>query len=902
MNGLLKVNSSVGDWLPGSGGGGAVLQSDGSPVNATSTFHIIDSVNALDKVFAGGNKKNGNPNSWGWKIATASPSKCNINHAIVHISKDVNNHTWITLSGDRESVNGNSFISLSLHQNTLRLGATTFESLASNLTGGRTPGDVQVSAEFTGGGVNPNLYLEEWRLLPGASSYAWAPIVIPAGKTVAYGKTNANIITGMPYKVFSGTSYQVNSFIEVSFDITEIYKSSSTPCVGSIKSMLLLTKSSQSETADLADFVEPKQVNLDINVGAPTATGANYCTGATVSTLSVTGVAGAVFKWYTSLDANGKPVGTGTEGSTYNTQINSATANSYNFYVTQSKDGCESSPTTVTVNIVARPTAFTLSGNSVCSTNGGGGVITLSGSQSGLSYQLKNSLNQNIQSAQTGTGSALEWTSIASGTGYYVVATGASPTSCTTNSNTADVVVAAKPTVYGLSGNSICASAPNTGVLTLANSQSNVSYQLKKTSDDSPVQNAKSGTDGSTLQWTGLAAGVSYYVEATGAAPTNCTSKTLNASVTEVANPSVYTLSGNSICSSAPNTGVITLSNSQTGVSYQLKLASDNSNVQSAKTGTTGSTLQWTALPAGTSYYVAATGGAPTSCTSNTANASVTAVTNPAVYDLSGNTICSADPNTGIITLSSSQTGVTYQLKKSQDNSNVQTAQSGTNGTALQWTGLPANVSYYVVATVGTPTSCSSTTLAASVEESTNPLQPTVKTVAPSCSSSTGTIEVLTPTGTGLEYSFNDGAFSSSVGPYTFQAGAGYKLEVKNAKGCVSVPLGCDAEVKSFISSNSVIETSAVIPGAGSRTKVLAAPNPFNDKVRFTMESGISGQGSLEIFNSLGQRLKVVFQGYVEAGKPMVKEFTVPFVQRGMLVYVFRVGNERVTGKLISSR
>jgi hypothetical protein len=93
-----------------------------------------------------------------------------------------------------------------------------------------------------------------------------------------------------------------------------------------------------------------------------------------------------------------------------------------------------------------------------------------------------------------------------------------------------------------------------------------------------------------------------------------------------------------------------------------------------------------------------------------------------------------------------------------------------------------------------------------------------------------------------------------------------------------------------------------VIPGAGSRTKVLAAPNPFNDKVRFTMESGISGQGSLEIFNSLGQRLKVVFQGYVEAGKPVVKEFTVPFVQRGMLVYVFRVGNERVTGKLISSR
>ncbi|WP_121356845.1 hypothetical protein [Flavisolibacter nicotianae] len=58
---------------------------------------------------------------------------------------------------------------------------------------------------------------------------------------------------------------------------------------------------------------------------------------------------------------------------------------------------------------------------------------------------------------------------------------------------------------------------------------------------------------------------MSYYVLATGAAPTSCTSQTANASITEVANPVVYTLSGNSICASAPGTGTITLSNSQTG-------------------------------------------------------------------------------------------------------------------------------------------------------------------------------------------------------------------------------------------------------------------------------------------------------------------------------------------------
>lgn len=902
MNGVLKVNSAVGDWLSGSGGGGNVLNNDGTPVSATSTFHIVDSVNSLDNAFAGGNKINGNPNSWTWKTAGASPSKCNINHALIHIAKASNGDTWITMSGDRESVNGNSFISLSLHQNSLTLGATTFISAASNTTGGRTPGDVQVSAEFTGGGSNPNLYLEEWKLVGG--TYQWAPITIPVNApTVAFGRTNGATITGMPYKVFGGTSYQTNSFIEVSFNITEIYKNSSTPCVGSIKSMLLLTKSSQTTTSDLADFVTPQQINLDISVGRPTANGANYCVGATIANLTVTGATGATFKWYTAVDGNGKPTGSSTSGASYTPGISNAAEGTATYYVTQSLDGCESSPTSVTVNVVAPPAAYTLSGNSVCSSDGTGGILTLSNSKTGVSYQLKKSSdNSAVQSAKSGTtGSTLQWTGIPFGVDYYVVATGAAPTSCTSTSNAASVTGALSPTVYDLSGNSICASAGNTGVITLSNSQTGVSYQLKKASDNSAVQSAKSGTDGSSLQWTALPSGVSYYVEATGAAPTNCTSKTGNASVTSVQSPVAYDLSGNSICASAPNTGVITLSNSQTGVSYQLKKASDNSALQSAQSGSTGSTLQWSGLPAGVSYYVQATGASPTSCTSNTGNASVTEVANPTVYTLSGNSICSADPNTGVITLSNSQTGVSYQLKKSSDNSNVQAAQAGTNGTALHWTGLPASVNYYVEATGATPTSCKSTTDNASVSVSQNPTQPEVDIVNPSCSKSTGTVTVLTPKGTGLEYSFNDGDWTSSTGPFEFQAGAGYKIEVKNtASGCISVPSECSAEVKAF-ASNSVLETGAVIPGP-RKTKVLAAPNPFNDRVKFTMESGVSGQGSLEIYNSLGQQVKVVYQGYIEAGRPMVKEFTVPSVQRGMLVYVFRVGNERVTGKLISTR
>src|SRR5215208_4752068 len=69
IDGTLKANSAIGDWLDGSGAGGFVLGATGTPVNSATTFHLVDAVGTGDNVFAGGLKKNGNPNSWGWKTA-----------------------------------------------------------------------------------------------------------------------------------------------------------------------------------------------------------------------------------------------------------------------------------------------------------------------------------------------------------------------------------------------------------------------------------------------------------------------------------------------------------------------------------------------------------------------------------------------------------------------------------------------------------------------------------------------------------------------------------------------------------------------------------------------------------------------------------------------------------------
>src|SRR6185503_11334087 len=74
----------------------------------------------------------------------------------------------------------------------------------------------------------------------------------------------------------------------------------------------------------------------------------------------------------------------------------------------------------------------------------------------------------------------------------------------------------------------------------------------------------------------------------------------------------VFPVSKTNFCQSAPNTGTVKLTGSYSGVSYQLKNAADNSNVQSPKIGT-GNTLTWTGLAAGT-YYVYGTGSAPLYC------------------------------------------------------------------------------------------------------------------------------------------------------------------------------------------------------------------------------------------------------------------------------------------------
>jgi hypothetical protein len=81
---------------------------------------------------------------------------------------------------------------------------------------------------------------------------------------------------------------------------------------------------------------------------------------------------------------------------------------------------------------------------------------------------------------------------------------------------------------------------------------------------------------------------------------------------------------------------------------------------------------------------------------------------------------------------------------------------------------------------------------------------------------------------------------------------------------------------------------------------VRAYPNPFSNRIQFTIESNISGRGTLVIYNMMGQKVKTVFEGHVSAGRGQVVEFKVPGLNRENLIYILTISGVQRTGKLIN--
>jgi len=156
------------------------------------------------------------------------------------------------------------------------------------------------------------------------------------------------------------------------------------------------------------------------------------------------------------------------------------------------------------VTIGLPPAALSLTGSTICTSPGGNGTITSDTSGIEISYQLYNSSNATVQSAQAGTGSGLTWSTLAAGTGYYVIATNAE--NCTAISNTVDVATYANPTITtGGTAAAVCysVSGQTTTLVYTATTNSPTSYSI----DWDATANAAGLTDQGNTAFTFISGG-----------------------------------------------------------------------------------------------------------------------------------------------------------------------------------------------------------------------------------------------------------------------------------------------------------------------------------------------------------------------------------------------------------
>lgn len=83
---------------------------------------------------------------------------------------------------------------------------------------------------------------------------------------------------------------------------------------------------------------------------------------------------------------------------------------------------------------------------------------------------------------------------------------------------------------------------------------------------------------------------------------------------------------------------------------------------------------------------------------------------------------------------------------------------------------------------------------------------------------------------------------------------------------------------------------------------VSAYPNPFTDHIRFTIQAPRAGRATLEVYNMLGQKVGVPFEGQLNAGETRSVDYTAPVNLRSNLIYLLRMNGEQASGKLMSTK
>jgi len=250
----------------------------------------------------------------------------------------------------------------------------------------------------------------------------------------------------------------------------------------------------------------------------------------------------------------------------------------YTITIKDSK-GCTGVSSTVSLTQVAgtTPTVFDVTGGGTRCSNGSGIAIQLSGSETGVSYQLSTN-GLPIGTSLSGTGNPLSFVVSDSGT-YTIVATNTTAGCTNLMNGNATIVVNPSPATFNVSGGGLrCSNSAGVGVF-LSNSETGVNYQLMR--DGVAVGSIRSGT-GHSLSYLVTTAGT-YTLQAISVLGSCTTTMTGSATVAAGINPALtptYTKYYASSCVGGDGTITVTGNGGTPGYLYNIDNGPFSSNNQ----------------------------------------------------------------------------------------------------------------------------------------------------------------------------------------------------------------------------------------------------------------------------------------------------------------------------------
>lgn len=153
----------------------------------------------------------------------------------------------------------------------------------------------------------------------------------------------------------------------------------------------------------------------------------------------------------------------------------------------------------------------------------------------------------------------------------------------------------------------------------------------------------------------------------------------------------------------------------------------------------------------------------------------------------------------------------------------------------------------------------------------------------------------------GLKYGAKSGATFSSTCTFTFVSQIG-GVSVSGSQGVINVVQNCSATCTGTLTTTAARNPSATLSDAVSGLQVHAYPNPFNSTINFNFVSPLSGKASLEVFDLLGRKLAVVYDGTVDANRPRSMTYKVPGAQMVPMIYRLTVGDQSTKGTLLPAK